>query len=47
VDVFPYTVSEVQSSLAEEWGVARPALTEGIVLFERQGFWRELSHAGA
>jgi len=43
VDVFPYTVSEVQSSLAEGWGVARPALSEGIVLFERQGALRELS----
>jgi hypothetical protein len=40
-------VSEVQGSLAEGWGVARPALTEGIVLFERQGILRELSPSGA
>jgi len=37
VDLFPYTLEEARQSFAEGWGVVRPALREGIVLFEREG----------
>jgi predicted nucleotidyltransferase len=35
VDVFPYTLAEARRSVAEGWGVMRPALADGVVLFER------------
>lgn len=42
VDVFPYTLEEVKRALAEGWGVARVALTEGMVLFQRGKELKEL-----
>jgi predicted nucleotidyltransferase len=42
VDVFPYTLAEAQRSAAEGWGVMRPALAEGRVLFARGSVLDEL-----
>ena len=33
VDVFPYTIEEFHSSLEENWGVAKEALENGILLY--------------
>lgn len=33
VDVFPYTIEEFQSSLNENWGIAKEALDHGILLY--------------
>lgn len=35
VEVFPYTLREARKGLEEGWGVAKVALEEGLVLFER------------
>jgi predicted nucleotidyltransferase len=45
VDVFPYTLAEAQRSVAEGWGVMRPALAEGRVLFARSSVLDELRRA--
>ncbi len=37
VEVFPYTLGEARQSWLEGWGLLRPALQEGRVLFEREG----------
>lgn len=37
VEVFPYTLGEARLSWQQGWGMLRPALTEGRVLFEREG----------
>lgn len=37
VEVFPYTLEEARQSWREGWGMVRPALQEGVVLFERPG----------
>jgi uncharacterized protein len=38
VEVFPYTLAEAARSMAEGWGMVRPALAEGRVLFSAPGF---------
>jgi hypothetical protein len=45
VEVFPYTLDEAQRSLQEGWGVLRPALSSGYLMFERQGVWASLKKA--
>ena len=45
VDIFPYTLAEAQRSVAEGWGVMRPALAEGRVLFARGSVLDELRRA--
>jgi len=42
VDVFPYTLAETERSLREGWGIAKVALAEGVVLFERGKVLRRL-----
>lgn len=39
VEVFPYTWEEAKALLAEGLGPVRPALEEGLVLFQREGAW--------
>lgn len=36
VDVFPYTLEEFHSSLKNNWGIAREAITEGILLYKNR-----------
>jgi hypothetical protein len=45
VDIFPYTLAEAQRFVAEGWGVMRPALAEGRVLFARSSVLDELRRA--
>ncbi|EKP94146.1 putative nucleotidyltransferase [Thermaerobacter subterraneus DSM 13965] len=42
VELFPYTVAEVETMLREGWGMAGPAARDGLVLAERDGAWKAL-----
>ena len=47
VELFPYTVAEVETMLREGWGMAGPAARDGLVLAERDGAWKTLISAHA
>ncbi|HEY8489269.1 MAG TPA: nucleotidyltransferase domain-containing protein, partial [Thermaerobacter sp.] len=42
VELFPYTAEEVEAMLREGWGMAPPAVRDGMVLAERDGAWTAL-----
>ena len=42
VELFPYTAEEVKAMLREGWGMAPPAVRDGMVLAERDGAWQAL-----
>lgn len=46
VEVFPYTLEEARQSWLEGWGMVRPALQEGVVLFERPGALAQVKSLG-